>query len=143
MKTDYKIGDRVRAVKDCHVGFFKKGDVGIVEYIDISKYIMVNFGRLFPASPDEIELIESEQCVSTLIGQTAKMYENASYKPFPTYEEFMDWYFKQSRYSNKILYNYFAQFGIPPSRLEQLKSKHPNLTQDEQTELIDLLLNKE
>jgi predicted Rdx family selenoprotein len=32
---------------------------------------------------------------------------------------------------------------IQPSRLEQLKAKHPNLTQDEQTELIDLLLKKE
>jgi hypothetical protein len=31
---------------------------------------------------------------------------------------------------------------IQPSRLEQLKAKHPNLTQDEQTELIELLLTQ-
>jgi hypothetical protein len=31
---------------------------------------------------------------------------------------------------------------IQPSRLEQLKAKHPNLTQDEQTELLELLLTQ-
>jgi hypothetical protein len=32
---------------------------------------------------------------------------------------------------------------IKPSRLEQLKSKHPNLTQEEQAELLDLLLTED
>jgi hypothetical protein len=37
---------------------------------------------------------------------------------------------------------FLEQAEYQPSHLEQLKAKHPNLTHDEQIELIDLLLTQ-
>jgi hypothetical protein len=167
----FKIDDRVRTVKGLS-GWFTIGQIGTVEGAN-EHHIFVTFdnGREAPVKADEIELIESEPTTQN---------------PFPTFEEFMDWVYKDA-YQKDIyqnIYNYFAQFGvrevfpevgkeyefsedgenwrrdtfesyesnnsigfthirpIQPSRLEQLKSKHPNLTHDEQTELLHLLLTQ-
>jgi hypothetical protein len=164
----FKLGDKVRAVKRCSEGMFKKGDIMQVEKVDSSG---VETACNKYATFDEIELIESEPTTQN---------------PFPTFEEFMDWVYKDA-YQKDIyqnIYNYFAQFGvrevfpevgkeyefsedgenwikdtfesyesnnsigfthirpIQPSRLEQLKAKHPNLTQEEQAELLHLLLTQ-
>jgi predicted Rdx family selenoprotein len=214
---EFKVGDRVRAVKDCIGDCFKKNETGTV--ISIDKYganIQFDNDWKLYAEFDEIELIESEQCASTIPKQTVKIHENAlrmfaranglpgpgngthiitgtvpsdDPKPFPTFEEFNKWFAHEWDGDSDVIYNYFAQFQyektvevypevgkeyefstdgmiwektelggfkeaganwtfkyirpIQPSRLEQLKAKRPNLTQDEQTELIDLLLKKE
>jgi hypothetical protein len=164
--------------------------------------------------PNEIELIETES-KENLVGRVGdesghlslsvedmtanKIHENvlrmfsranayAGDKPFPPFEEFIEWY-KSDGANMHGIYNYFAQFGvrtvevplelgkmyefssdkenwekrlfhgystimggetkyypcirpIQPSRLEQLKSKHPNLSNDEKTELLDILLTQ-
>jgi hypothetical protein len=169
----FKIGDRVRAVKDCSNGWFKKGQTGKVAGNHMCYVFIVfdNDDKGFLANPDEIELIESTP------------------KQFPTFEEFDEWFYLRWDSEMKTLYNYFAQFGvrtvevplelgnmyefssdkenweirlfhgystimggetkyypcirpIQPSRLEQLKEKHPNLTNDEKTELLDILLTQ-
>jgi len=227
--NQFKIGDRVRAVKKSkHFGPFEKGWEGVIEDIT-DKY--PNFFVLFEndddswwLEADEIELIEAEQCASTIPKQTVKIHENAlrmfaranglpgpgngthiitgtvpsdEPKPFPTFEEFDTWYCETEPVKSngewkwtQQVYNYFAQFQyekqvevplelgkiyefssdkknwekrmlhgysaimhgetkyypiirpIQPSRLEQLMEKHPNLTDTEQTELLDLLLTQ-
>jgi hypothetical protein len=213
--NQFKIGDKVKAVKDCVGDCFKKNETGTV--ISIDKYganiQFDNHWKLY-ATFDEIELIEAEPNQSVP-------------NPFPTFEEFHEWYrteqgnmqgvyhyfaqfgkqpsqpiskpfpwigeaiddlkenlFGINTEQFETIYNYFAQFGvrevfpevgkeyegvkhitletirgelnyfdiggyachkirpIQPSRLEQLMEKHPNLTDTEQTELLDLLLTQ-
>ena len=170
----FKIGDRVRAVKDCNSNYFKKGEIGtVVEIYDKSMIVDLGYYRQHVAYFDEIELIEPEKDDT---------------KPFPTFEEFNKWFAHEWDGDSDTIYNYFAQFGvrtvevfpevgkeyeihdgrgsykgklggfqiltnndksytiekfirpIQPSRLEQLKAKHPNLTDDEKSELLDILL---
>jgi hypothetical protein len=167
----FKVGDRVRVVKDEVYNWFRKGQEGIVKGIG-EHYILVTFdnGREAPVLLDEIELIEEPES-----------------KPFPTEDEFITWV--QNLNGNWMLhniYNYFAKFQyektvevfpevgkeyefssnkeswykfklesyhsptakwryirpIQPNRLEQLKVKHPNLTNDELIELLDILLTQ-
>jgi hypothetical protein len=165
---DFKVGDRVRVVKDEVYNWFRKGQEGIVKGIG-EHYILVTFdnGREAPVLLDEIELIKPIP------------------KPFPTFEEFDEWFYLRWDSEMKTLYNYFAQFGvrtievfpevgkeyefssnkeswykfklesyhsptakwryirpIQPTRLEELKSKHPNLSNDELIELLDILLTQ-
>jgi hypothetical protein len=170
----FKVGDRVRAVKRCSEGTFKKGWIGTVTEVDgTTCNVIFDNQKDCCAYFDEIELIEAEP------------------KPFPTEDEFITWV--QNLNGNWMLhniYNYFAQFQyektvevplelgkiyefssdkknwekrmlhgysaimhgetkyypiirpIQPSRLEQLKEKHPYLTNDEKTELLDILLTQ-
>jgi hypothetical protein len=169
--NQFKIGDRVRAVKGVS-GWFTIGQIGTVEGAN-ERHIFVTFdnGREAPVKADEIELIESEPTTQN---------------PFPTFEEFHEWY-RNEQGNMQGVYHYFAQFGvrevfpevgkeyefscskaiwykgvfqkylctvdghtdrathirpIQPTRLEQLKLKHPNLTDTEQKELLDLLLTQ-
>jgi hypothetical protein len=175
--NQFKIGDRVRAVKDCSDKHPKKGWKGKVTKPDYTYCptieVLFDNGQRWWAFPDEIELIESTP------------------NPFPTEDEFITWV--QNLNGNWMLhniYNYFAQFQyektvevfpevnklyefsmdgkdwqqamlisyairglfehnyalyirpIQPTRLEQLKAKHPNLTNDELIELLDILLTQ-
>jgi hypothetical protein len=174
--NQFKIGDKVSAVKDCIGDCFKKNETGTV--ISIDKYganiQFDNHWKLY-ATFDEIELIEAEPNQSVP-------------KPFPWIGEAID-DLKENLFGInteqfETIYNYFAQFGvrevfpevgkeyeadqlnsdniirgelnyfhiggyachkirpIQPSRLEQLMEKHPNLTDTEQKELLDLLLTQ-
>ena len=101
----FNIGDRVRAVKDCHGGLFTIGQIGTVEGAN-EHHIFVTFdnGREAPAYPDEIEPIESEPTTQN---------------PFPTFEEFDAWYSETEPVKSKgeckwtqQVYDYLAQFGV-------------------------------
>ena len=122
-----KVGDRVMAVKkSSHLAEFEEGWEGIIKEIsDIIPNIYVlwdNDNDNWWAEPDEIELIEEPES-----------------KPFPSFEEFLKELVKADpRHKERFCYDYFAQFGTQPNRLEQLRSKHPNLTDTEKTELIEL-----
>jgi hypothetical protein len=128
-----KVGDRVMAVKkSSHLAEFEEGWEGIIKEIsDIIPNIYVFWdddNDNWWAEPDEIELIEEPES-----------------KPFPTEDDFWEWV--DDRHDGnpfvKEIYDYFAQFGTQPNRLEQLRSKHPNLTDTEKTELIELLLTQQ
>ena len=213
--NQFKIGDRVRAVKDCSDKHPKKGWKGKVTKPDYTYCptieVLFDNGQRWWAFPDEIELIESE------VTRTPNVYASASQvfvranglpgpgngthiitgtipsdepKPFPTFEEFDEWFYLRWDSEMKTLYNYFAQFKyektvevplelgnmyefssdkenwerrmlhgysaimggetkyypcirpIQPSRLEQLKAKHPNLSNDELIELLEILLTQ-
>jgi len=168
MKTDYKVGDKVIALKDCNSNTFTKGCIGDVKSIGSSGVYFVNELDSYYARHSEIELYEPE---------------TSTPKPFPTFEEFKKWV-EAEKYDLKSgdYYNYFTQFAvrevfpevgkeyefsydgeewfkdyfdsyetsclqyithirpIQPSRLEQLKARFPNITQEEQTELLCLVL---
>jgi len=240
--NQFKIGDRVRALKDCHGGWFTIGQIGTVEGAN-EHHIFVTFdnGREAPVKADEIELIGGDTMKPFKIGDRVRavkkskhfapfekgwegvieditdkypnffvLFENdddswwleadeielieaepTTQKPFPTFEEFDTWYCEtepvksngECKWTQQV-YDYLAQFGvrevfpevgkeyeadqlnsdniirgelnyfhiggyachkirpIQPSRLEQLMEKHPNLTDTEQKELLDLLLTQ-
>lgn len=130
--NQFKVGDYVRAVKDCSSNYFRKGEIGTVDIINKNK-IIVDFGyyRLHGAYLDEIELIESEK---------------DDPKPFPTFEEFNTWYLETEPIKSKgeckwtqQAYNYFAEFKIQPTRLEQLKARRSELSREELLELVELI----
>jgi len=213
--NQFKIGDRVRAVKNCSSNYFRKGEIGTVIEI-YEKSIIVDFGyyRQHTAYTDEIELIEPQlkyykklvgkydNVIGTVVRSDASdIHENAlrmfalanAYagdKPFPEIAQAIDDLNMHLKGVNteifKVIYNYFAQFQyektvevfpevgkeyefsrhcdlwfryeldgfkvgshmfnkirpIQPSRLEQLKAKHPNLSNDELIELLDILLTQ-
>ncbi len=130
--NQFKIGDRVRTVKDCNFNQFKKGQIGSVfEIYDKSMIVDFDYYRLHIAYIDEIELIESEK---------------DDPKPFPTFEEFNTWYLETEPIKSKgeckwtqQVYNYFAEFKIQPSRLEQLKARRSELSREELLELVELI----
>jgi hypothetical protein len=98
----FKIGDRVRAVKDVS-GWFTIGQIGTVEGAN-EHHIFVTFdnGREAPVKADEIELIEAEPTTQN---------------PFPTFNEFINELVKADpRHKERFCYNYFAQFGKQPSQ---------------------------
>jgi len=105
--NQFKIGDRVRAVKKSkHFAPFEKGWEGVIEDIT-DKY--PNFFVLFEndddswwLEADEIELIEAEPNQSVP-------------KSFPTFEEFHEWY-RTEQGNMQGVYHYFAQFGKQPSQ---------------------------
>jgi len=168
MKTDYKVGDIVVAVKDCNSNTFTKGCIGDVKSIGSSGVYFVNELDSYYARHSEIELYEPE---------------TSTPKPFPTFADYEIWFQQQNSVDIfKKIYNYFAKFAvrevypevgkeyefsydgeewfkdyfdsyetsclqyithirpIQPSRLEQLKARFPNITQEEQTELLCLVL---
>jgi hypothetical protein len=96
--NQFKIGDRVRAVKDVS-GWFTIGQIGTVEGAN-EHHIFVTFdnGREAPVKVDEIELIESEPTTQN---------------PFPTFNEFHEWY-RTEQGNMQGVYHYFAQFGKQP-----------------------------
>jgi len=166
----FKIGDKVRAVKDCRNGSFKKGEIMTVEGI---YHCALGLTGDTIATFDEIELIEAEPNQSVP-------------KPFPTFEEFHEWY-RNEQGNMQGVYHYFAQFGvreifpevgkeyefscskaiwykgvfqkylctvdghtdrathirpIQPTRLEQLKARRSELSREELLELVELMEDK-
>jgi hypothetical protein len=121
----FKIGDRVRAVKKSrHSAPFHKGWEGVIKNIeaDITKILVLfnNDNSSWWTIPDEIELIESEVPLTGTMVFTNQLTGKLTLsnqltpKPFPTYEEFMDWVYKDA-YQKDIyqnIYSYFAQFGL-------------------------------
>jgi hypothetical protein len=164
MKT-FKVEDRVRAVKDVS-GWFTIGQIGTVEGAN-EHHIFVTFdnGREAPVKADEIELIESEPTTQNpfpTLEEFKKFYYGNNIDAKNLYNYFAQFGVREvfpevgKEYEGRTRYldspvkgklQYYCIDGrhcesirpIQPSRLEQLKAKHPNLTQDEQTELIDLL----
>jgi hypothetical protein len=187
----FNIGDRVRAVKDSDA--MKSNWIGKVEAINQNgTQLKVKFDAYYLATPDEIELIEAEPTEQDKewLSSRPTIADKHTPKPFPTFEEFDEWFYLRWDSEMKTLYNYFAQFKyektvevplelgnmyefssdkenwerrmlhgysaimggetkyypcirpIQPSRLEQLKAKHPNLSNDELIELLDILLTQ-
>ena len=99
----FKLGDKVRAVKDCDMQYYMKGDKGVIVAIDCTlSNVKYDNGISTWAYPDEIELIESEPNQSVP-------------KSFPTFEEFHEWY-RTEQGNMQGVYHYFAQFGKQPSQ---------------------------
>jgi hypothetical protein len=176
MKTDYKIGDTVKAIKTDFNNLWNIGDIGTIVDIEEDDTYEVEFANNQKWSLDFKDI----EPISIINDSTPKQY--------PTFNEFIGELVKAgSRHKERFCYDYFKQFctvevfpevgkeyefsdskliwnkgcltgylfstpighqsainirPIQPSRLEQLKSKHPNLTDTEQTELIDLLLTQ-
>jgi hypothetical protein len=64
MITNLKEGDMVRAINDCPMGTFKKGDIGIImDEHKHTRYWFVDFGYYDGRAVDscEIELIDVEE----------------------------------------------------------------------------------
>ena len=127
MKT-FKVGDRVMAVKDSRLGApFNKGWIGTIKstFTGTPPY-GITFDNLndeiWYATPDEIQLIEEPE-----------------HKPFPSFEEFDEWFYFRWDSEMKTLYNYFAQFGTQPNQLEQLKARKSELSREELLELVELM----
>jgi len=131
---DFKVGDRVRAVKDFSQGHFKKGWEGKVikwegkvtkpdcTYFPTIEVLFDNGQRLW-AFPDEIELIEDKR--THTLSDIANIANNAAHpdeielieptlKPFPEIEQAIDDLNMHLKGVNteqfKAIYNYFAQF---------------------------------
>ena len=61
-------------------------------------------------------------------------------KPFPTYEDSHQKINELVYHQDvKGIYDYFAQFGVRPSRLEQLKARKSELSREELLELVELM----
>jgi hypothetical protein len=102
MKTDYKVGDRVRTVSQCDGGYFDKMETGSIISIgndEIPYYVQFDKGYAAYCANHEIELIETTP------------------KPFPEIAQAIDdlniHYLKgiNTEIFN-VIYNYFAQFGL-------------------------------
>jgi hypothetical protein len=110
----FKIGDRVRAVKDSDA--MESNWIGKVEAINQNgTQLKVKFDAYYLATPDEIELIEPLQLTEQdkeWLSSRPTIADKPTPKPFPTFEEFNRWFFKEKVDHNKQIYNYFAQFGV-------------------------------
>jgi hypothetical protein len=113
---EFKVGDRVRAVKDVS-GWFTIGQIGTVEGAnEHHTFVTFDNGREAPVKADEIELIESEVTKNDMYEAADALFKNlptVTPKPFPTFEEFRNWWNESKRrWDRYVVYNYFAQFGV-------------------------------
>jgi len=82
--NQFKIGDRVRALKDCHGGWFTIGQIGTVEGAN-EHHIFVTFdnGREAPVKADEIELIGGDTMKPFKIGDRVRAVKKSKhFAPF-------------------------------------------------------------
>jgi hypothetical protein len=158
--------------KSKHFAPFEKGWEGVIEDITDKYpnffVLFENDDDSWWLEEDEIELIESEPTTQNSFPTFEEFHEwyrteqgnmqgvyhyFAQFGVREIFPEVGKEYEADQLNSDNIIrgeLNYFHIGGyachkirpIQPSRLEQLKEKHPNLTDTEQTELLDLLLTQ-
>ena len=131
----FKIGDRVRAVKKCSDGndYVEHTPKPFPTFEEFREWEINNPHRASIDIYDYFKQFQYEKTVE-IFPEVGKEYEFSSH---------CDLWFRYELDGFKVGSHMFNKIRpIQPSRLEQLKAKHPNLTNDELIELLDILLTQ-